>query len=306
VFKNMQPPSNIQDIYKSQGWNDSAAINADIAAGGWKSKVPGGSSSGMADASQIPSALEFAKGLEVPIDKSLEEYVMFLRNQKNPLDVYTQLEESAGLPGMKTTASTLRGQIGNLEDTIKRVDPMIAGTTRESLITEAQRGRMSTAEKKPLLERLGEFTTGLGRISEGITAAESGIGTKTNLFLQGQEMQSKPYELKLTILQDRAARLQSGFNTDAENKLNIYLTNLKRGWDLDDKEADEAFELLKLEKNYNNEVTKLKEQNTLAMDLAKYKDTLEDKDGSGTVDTSSYYGTGSSNYYGNSISNLWG
>lgn len=36
----MQPPGNIVEIYKKQGWNNKEAIDADIAAGGWQSKVP--------------------------------------------------------------------------------------------------------------------------------------------------------------------------------------------------------------------------------------------------------------------------
>lgn len=36
------PPPNIIDIYRSQGWNDMAAIQADIAAGHWREKVGSG------------------------------------------------------------------------------------------------------------------------------------------------------------------------------------------------------------------------------------------------------------------------
>lgn len=42
----MGPPSNIVDIYRSQGWNDLASINADIANGGWVSKVQSGGGGG--------------------------------------------------------------------------------------------------------------------------------------------------------------------------------------------------------------------------------------------------------------------
>ena len=54
----MQPPSNIVDIYKSQGWNDLDAINADIKAGGWTSKVPAGSSSGAVNTSSNSSNID--------------------------------------------------------------------------------------------------------------------------------------------------------------------------------------------------------------------------------------------------------
>src|SRR3990167_4187713 len=49
------PPSNIVDIYKSQGWNDTAAINADIAAGGWQGKVPAGGGGGSSGGLNLPT-----------------------------------------------------------------------------------------------------------------------------------------------------------------------------------------------------------------------------------------------------------
>lgn len=49
------PPSNIVDIYKSQGWNDTAAINADIAAGGWQGKVPAGGGGGSSGGLNLPA-----------------------------------------------------------------------------------------------------------------------------------------------------------------------------------------------------------------------------------------------------------
>ena len=39
----MPPRDKLIALYKQQGWNDEAAINADINAGGWRGKVQTGS-----------------------------------------------------------------------------------------------------------------------------------------------------------------------------------------------------------------------------------------------------------------------
>lgn len=53
------PPSNIFDIYHQQGWNNDSAIQDDINAGGWKSKVPNGGD-GSSGSNQL-SAPDLAK-----------------------------------------------------------------------------------------------------------------------------------------------------------------------------------------------------------------------------------------------------
>lgn len=217
----------------------------------------------------VPSVLDYTEKAYAPADEALKSYVMAMRGQQKPLDVYSQLETEAGLPQMKKTASTLRENIGNLEDTIRRVEPNISATTRNSLVTEGQRAGMVEARQKPLLQNLGTLTTGLGRIEQGITAASQGIDTKTGLFIKGQEQELQPYQVELTAMQDRAARMVSGFTADNQNNLQVLLAKWNRQNELNDREVDQAFELLKLEKGYNNEISKMKEQTT--QDVSQYK-----------------------------------
>lgn len=291
-----------------QGWDDAGA-NADFAATGEAGKKTTGGGGGTVSGGgnidlSVPSVVDFTEKAYAPADEALKAYVMALRGQQNPLDVYTKLESEAGLPGMRATASTLREQIGNLEDTIKRVEPNVAATTGNSLVTQSQRSGMIEARQRPLLQDLGTLTTGLGRISQDITAAGEGIGTKTGLFLQGQEQALKPYEVQLTALQDRAARLVTGFTADNQNNLQILMAKWNRSNELSDKETDQAFELLKQEKDYNNQIAQMQTQNKL--DISKYWATTGSNQGTGTsTDTSKYYGT-STNYYSTpSISDLW-
>lgn len=296
------------DILKSKfGFNDPNVINGILNDPGqvarYTKEMDGGSGSsggGSVDLN-VPSIAEYTDKAYAPADEALKAYVMALRGQKNPLDVYNELETAAGLPQMKETASTLRGQIGSLEDTIRRVEGDVNASTGQSLVTEAQRRGMVTAKQQPLLENLNTLTTGLGRIEQGISAASSDIGTKTGLFVQGQEQALKPYEVQVTALQDRAARLVSGFTADTQNQLTTLMAKWNRSNELTDKETDQAFELLKLEKNYNNEIEKMKQQSTI--DLAEYKAKKGiDNSGNGTPSNiNSYYDSSSTP----GISDLW-
>ena len=263
----MEPPSNITDIYKSQGWNDDVAIKADIAAGGWKGKVPQGNTSGINY--QPPSSLDFAKQAQAPIDESFKQYAMGVRAQAKPIDIFTQMEEQAGLPQQRKVAATLREGIGNLEDTIKGVKAQVEGTSRESLLTESQRQQLVTAKQQPLLERLSEISTSLGRAQEGITAASQDIAQRTSLVMQGQDRETQLYAKQLDMETDKAARLQTAFDKDSENELQMYLTQLQRGWQLEDKDVERAFTLMLDEQDYNQVLTQQRIKS--AQDLESYE-----------------------------------
>ena len=53
---------------------------------------------------------------------------------------------------------------------------------------------------------------------------------------------------------DRAARLTSAFGVDSQNQLDAYLMQIKRGWELDDQAAERAFELIKSENTYKQDL----------------------------------------------------
>lgn len=300
------------DILKSKfGFNDQNVINGILSdpnqVARYEREMGGGSSGGGNVDLNVPSIAEFTDKAYAPADEALKSYVMAMRGQKNPLDVYNELEQAAGLPEAKKTAGTLREQIGSLEDTIKRVEGNVSATTRESLVTEGQRAGMVEARQRPLLQDLGTLTTGLGRIEQGITAATQGLDTKTNLFLKGQEQQLKPFEVQVTAMQDRAARAVSGFTADTQNKLTTMMAQWNRNNELSDKQVDQAFELLKSEKAYNNEIAKMTEQSKINISEYKTKKAIDNK-GTGTSNVSSYYNTGNTNggYYKTpGISDLW-
>lgn len=286
------------------GWNDTEA-DADFAkTGGAGKKTTGGGSVSL----DVPSIAAYTEQAYAPADEALKSYVMALRGSKNPLDVYNELEASAGLPEMRKTAGTLREQIGSLEDTIRRVEGNVASTTQNSYVTQGQRAGMIEARQRPLIQDLSTISTGLGRIEQGISAASEGIGTKTNLFMQGQEQSLKPYEVQVSALQDRAARMVSGFTADSQNKLQTLLAQWNRNNELDDKQTEQAFQLLTAETSYNNEIKKLQEQQKIDLETYQKKKNIDRSSSNTNTNTPNsnlnlYYGGSSSP---TTISDLWG
>src|SRR3990167_8536113 len=83
------------------------------------------------------STVDFLKSQAFPLtDVAYEEYKTQQQGQTKPIQLYTEAEEAAGLPGMRKTASTLRGAIGNVEDALKRVEPDVSLRSQQSLVTE--------------------------------------------------------------------------------------------------------------------------------------------------------------------------
>jgi len=275
------------------GWG-AAEADADFAATGGAGKGASGGSSGGNGGNPLPappSIAEYSDKAYAPADEALKEYVMQLKSQEKPLDVYGQLETAMGLPSMKKTASTLREQIGGLEDTIRRVEPQVQATTRESLVTQGQQEGMIAERRRPLIDDLGVLGTALGRVSQSITAATADLGTRVSLFMEGQKQALKPYEVQLAALNDRAARQVTGFSADVENQLSVARANWERNNFLDDRQVEEAFELLKIEKNYQNELSKLIKTSEQEMSTYEKKKQVDQKYKVGTeaYDTTRYY-----------------
>jgi hypothetical protein len=246
-------------------WNDqTSALNDFTATGGagkGGSSTPSSStSSGNTrtatgiDESQIPSTLDYITKLNTTEDTAFQDLLIAMKARKTPLDVYTGLEEASGLPAMRTGAVSLAKAIADIEATLETVEPDVAARSRESLMTEAQRRGVVTQRKEPLLTSLGKTTTGLGNLKELISLTGTDVGTKANLFLQGQEMQLEPQKMKYTALVDRNARLLTGFTSDKETKLQILMDKLNRQQTLDDQEWQLANTLTQSATEYHRQL----------------------------------------------------
>ncbi len=239
------------------GWGTDEAA-ADIAAGHGAGKMaPGGDVSATSlNISDVPSAEAYVGKQIVGEDVALKDWIDALLKRKAPLDIYTGLEEVEGLPELRGAAKTLTGEVESIEDILRGIEPQVAATTRESLVTEAQRTGIMQAKAKPFLKRFSEISTALGRVVGRITQAEAGIATKVQLAMEGQKMTMEPFELRYSVLSDRNARLLTGFTTDRQTQLDLLFDKLERDRTLSDADWERANELADQESGYRETLQK--------------------------------------------------
>jgi hypothetical protein len=210
-----------------------------------------GSLSGITLADVGGSALDYANTLNAKDTAAFDAYKMAAGGFQKPLELYNQLEEQAGLPKLKQTATSLQGQIDSIEDTLRRVEGNVGATTRNSLVTEAQRQGIVGERQKPLLENLGVMTTGLGRVQQSIDRAGADIGNKVGLYLQGREQELEPFKMQIQMVADQSARLMTGFTADRQTQLDLLMDKLQRQRQLEDREWDLANQLAQEERSYS-------------------------------------------------------
>src|SRR3990167_10330419 len=129
----------------------------------WLANQPGSPQSYDKLAASTPSTLGFIQQSQGPLNQTMSQYIQAMQQRAQPLDLYKGLEEAMGIPQQRKAAGTLREQVYNLEDALKGVRGQVAGTTRESMVTEAQKQRLEQATARPLQENLGTIGTALGR-----------------------------------------------------------------------------------------------------------------------------------------------
>lgn len=188
----------------------------------------------------------FATGLNANENNAFNDYLHTVQAQPSSVDTYNQQLDKAGVPALQKTSATLQGQIYNLQDTLRRVEPNVSATTSNSLVTEAQRQGMVTAQQKPLNDQLGWLGQSEGRITDAITQGKADALQLTNLNSADQAKLLDAYKTKLSLAQSQGTRALQAFTTDISNTLNVSLAKISRGEKLSDTEAANAFQLLQM------------------------------------------------------------
>jgi len=140
--------------------------------------------------------------------------------------VLTSLEEQLGLPQLRQSAY-------DLSSTLTNIPTVQEGATRGFDVTANQLARIISSEQgkiAPLAQeavRLAQF-------------GEEEFGRQAEIAL-------KPYETEIDLMKDRFARESTGFNQDAENRLNLLLTQIQEEGATNRATLSEATKLAQLE-----------------------------------------------------------
>lgn len=236
---------------RSAGFNDFADYQNKMAQRGAGSG--GGTQAYDSLLTSMPKAQDFAQGLNTGENQAFGDYFKYMSNQQSPLDFYTKMSEAQGIPGLRKTQSTLQGQIYDMEDSLRRIEPDVSANSRNSIVTESQRRGIVGEKQKPLIENLGWLGQSLGRVSNAVTEGNQQALTMTGLNSENTDRIGGVFKTNLELKSSQAARQMTGFTTDMQNFLNVSLAKIQRGEQVSDQEAQQAFDLLKMEKQYNLE-----------------------------------------------------
>lgn len=196
----------------------------------------------------LPKTTDLATQVNQGENNAFSDYLSYLKGQPTSVDFYNTQLEKAGIPGLQKSASTLQQQIFDTEDALRRIEPDVAATTGNSIVTEAQRRGMVAAKQKPLNENLNVLGTALGRVSSAVQQGKSDVLTLTGLNSQDQAKLVDAYKTKLQLATTQGDRALQAFSQDISRTLDVTLAKIHRGEQVSDIEAANAFELLKMQK----------------------------------------------------------
>ena len=201
------------------------------------------------------------------------DYTSALKGQETLPAMSDRLGTQMELPQLRETAQGY-SELGNtLSSQIKAVPDVVAGTTRESLVTDPQRQRMIQKQQEPLLQSLGEVGQ-LGEMAgQRVTQAENQLGIQMGLAQTQQQRDMQPWMMQYDTMNVQQAREMTGWTNEMSNELNRLLANQSAGVTLSEGEANRMHELSVQENGFNNTIEKLEKTAKMDQELVAQTNT---------------------------------
>lgn len=158
-----------------------------------------------------------------------------------------QVEAGLNIPQLRQGFLQGVQAAGNLQRSISGMPETVAGTTRDSMVTEAQRAAM-----------VGKGQAQLGRALEATQAATQTAQAGLNIAEQSAQKQIErnllPFEKEADFMTQIQAREYSGYTFQNQQELDRLLANQKAGLQWTTDEANRANELAKAEWAYKQAI----------------------------------------------------
>ena len=134
--------------------------------------------------------------------------------QQNPLSLYNEAQAKLGVPEVRGRVSGLRKQVLDTENLLNAVEGSVTGRTQGSLVTEAQRQRLTALERQPLAGQASQFQGAL--TNEGATLADlmGQASTSANLGYEGQKTKEEGLRYRLEQALSREDEQRRQFEAD--------------------------------------------------------------------------------------------
>jgi len=147
--------------------------------------------------------------LENEVVNAENEYSTFQSQRKNPIDLLNEAGATLGLPEVRTRVSSLRKSVLDTENLLNSVEGSVKGRTSGSLVTEAQRQRLTNMEREPIYNEYKGLAGNLDNESANLSDLTSQATTLTELGMKGQDQQGESYQTKITSKKDALTRAKA-------------------------------------------------------------------------------------------------
>lgn len=150
------------------------------------------------------------------IDQSYDELTNYQSKKKNPTELYNDAVSSLGIPEVRTRVANLRRSLVDTENLLSGVEGSVKGRTQGSLVTEAQRQRLTAIEREPIAGQLGKMQSAYGVETGNLGDLMGEANSKTQLAIQGQTQGEESIRTKLEKYKEMWARLKKDEDAKAE------------------------------------------------------------------------------------------
>lgn len=104
----------------------------------------------------------------------------------NPNDILANRRQELGVNAAQDTVTGLRGAINNSTKLLSQVAPSVMGRTQDSLVTNAQAGRIIQNEQAPIAQNLTTQGTQYNQANEDLGRLEGQAGEQAQAYERGQ------------------------------------------------------------------------------------------------------------------------
>ena len=205
---------------------------------------------------QIP---EFDIGAQKEEGQSfLDSLRSFLGEQESLSAASDRIGKSLGLPQLREEKLRLGEISDDLTSSLFGLPDQIAGTTRNSLVTQGQRQNLIQSKAQPLQSNLARISEAGGRVGARLSSAEAEQSKRLGLAEKDKDRALLPFELGFSLLEQTQAREFAGYEFREQAELDRLVANQLAGVSLSQSERKRLTDLSIKEMGFRNALEQIR------------------------------------------------
>lgn len=133
-------------------------------------------------------------------------------------DILRAFDQRYGVNDAATRVGELRKSVMNAEDLVRNVDDNVFARTSDALVSDAQRARLTAAEKDPLLKQLDVINRGYDLANQDLSGAREQSSRFSGAELSDIDTMRGELKTRLTTSQQREAEAARKKQQEEENR----------------------------------------------------------------------------------------